>query len=531
MLVVELVDMAPADFGFTAVFPGFGLLADLFPEPFLVTWRLDGAHAHSDELPGFAVPADPFPGTIGVAPSEALLAAIRRREDELAARVGLDLSDFSPPPLPAHVADGLGLRPLRQRSEATSTCASSYGGARLFLPVHVPGALLSLGDCHYAQGDGEVCGSAIEIGAEVTIRVDVAHRPSWRPRFPMVEAPARPARRAIVTTGIPVTDASQNELLDLGLAARRALLEMIDFLETVHGVEREAAYALCSVAADLRIAQAVDLPNALVSLGSPARRVRALCQPGVADEQLSRRAPAEVEMRQPEVLVGRVDVAVRNVEPGDQRRDAARFERGRDRQRAARTHEDRRHPDRILEGSPGVGQSARAPARLEDASQYWLEIDADHGAWGSGRAEELAEEMFAAIREHGLAGARAASTGSARPARARPPPSAWEIRAPGRARRARARPTSAGRPGSQRQDCGAESTPPSARTSSPPARRRHDASSALRWVVPRAAARTTPSRAGYGREHLHEDVHRVQALTAEDAGVDVAAPVSTVTWK
>ena len=268
MLVVELVDMAPADFGFTAVFPGFGFLADLFPDPYLVTWRLDGAYARSDELPGFAVPADPFPGTIGVAPSEALLADIHRREDELAARVGLDLSDFSPPPVPPGAVDGLGLLPPREIG-GNLDLRQFVRGARLFLPVHVPGALLSLGDCHYAQGDGEVCGSAIEIGAQVTIRVDVVHQPSWRPRFPAVEAPARPAREAIVSTGIPVTDGNQNELLDIGLAARRALLEMIDFLETVHGVRREAAYALCSVAADLRIAQAVDLPNALVSLALP----------------------------------------------------------------------------------------------------------------------------------------------------------------------------------------------------------------------------------------------------------------------
>jgi formamidase len=268
VLIVELVDMAPAHFGFTAVFPGFGVLADLFPDPFLVAWRLDSTHARSGELPGFAVPADPFPGTIGVAPSEALLADIRRREDELAARVGLDLSDFSAPPVPAHAAKGLGLLPPREIG-GNLDLRQFVCGARMFLPVHVPGALLSLGDCHYAQGDGEVCGSAIEIGAQVTIRLDVVHRPSWRPRFPMVEAPARPARRAIVTTGIPVTDANQNELLDIGLAARRALLEMIEFLQEVHGLSREAAYALCSVAADLRIAQTVDLPNALVSLALP----------------------------------------------------------------------------------------------------------------------------------------------------------------------------------------------------------------------------------------------------------------------
>ncbi len=268
LLVVELVDMKPGSFGFSAVFPGFGVLADLFTEPFLVRWALDGSHARSDDLPGFAIPADPFPGTIGVAPSVELMEATRRREDELAARVGLDLSAFSPPPIPAHAAGGLGTLPPRETG-GNLDLSQFVRGARLFLPVHVPGALLSLGDCHFAQGAGEVCGSAIEIGADVTVRVDLVQAPSWRPRFPAVETAERPARKAFVTTGIPLTDEGANELMDIGLAARRALIELIDFLEAVHGLSREQAYVLASVAGELRIAQAVDLPNALVAMALP----------------------------------------------------------------------------------------------------------------------------------------------------------------------------------------------------------------------------------------------------------------------
>jgi formamidase len=268
LLVVELVDMEPGSFGFSAIFPGFGVLGDLFTEPFLVRWTLDGSHARSEDLPGFAIPADPFPGTIGLAPSVELMAAVRKREDELAARTGLDLSDFSPPPIPAAAADGLGTLPPREVG-GNLDLRQFVRGARLFLPVHAPGALLSLGDCHFAQGDGEVCGSAIEIGAQVTLRIDLVRAPSWRPRFPAVESPARPARKAFVTTGIPLTDAGDNELMDIGLAARRALLELIDFLEAVHGLTREQAYVLASVAGELRIAQAVDLPNALVSMALP----------------------------------------------------------------------------------------------------------------------------------------------------------------------------------------------------------------------------------------------------------------------
>jgi formamidase len=143
------------------------------------------------------------------------------------------------------------------------------GGSRVFFPVHVPGALLSLGDIHFAQGEGEVCGSAIETGADVTLRLDVVGSPSWRPRFPAFEsAPERP-RSYVATSGVSVTDAGRQELMDVGLAARQALIETIEYLTATYGFEREAAYVLASVAGELRISQVVDLPNALVSLLLP----------------------------------------------------------------------------------------------------------------------------------------------------------------------------------------------------------------------------------------------------------------------
>jgi formamidase len=264
VLVVELLDVEPADFGFSAIFPGFGLLADVIPGPYLVTWELDGRHARSAELPGVAVPGRPFPGTIGVAPSRDLLDRVRDREEALSQRSGLDLAAFSPPAVPAGAADGLGTLPPREiggNVDIRHLCA----GSRLLLPVHVPGALLSLGDMHFAQGEGEVCGSAIEIGARVTLRLDVVSSPAWTPRFPAFETAAEPQRRYFATTGIPVADDGRNELLDLTLASRRAVLELIDYLAAAYGYTREAAYILASVAAELRISQLVDLPNALVS--------------------------------------------------------------------------------------------------------------------------------------------------------------------------------------------------------------------------------------------------------------------------
>lgn len=264
LLAVEIVDIVPASFGFSAVIPGFGVLADVFPNPYLVTWEIDGSHARSSALPGVAVPAAPFPGTIGVAPSHELIAEATRREDELFGRLGLDLSAFSPPPIPSHVGDGLGLLPPRENGGNMDVRHVGIG-SRILFPVHVPGALLSLGDMHFAQGEGEVCGTAIEIGASVTLRVDVVSKPRWTPRFPIYETGPQPARRYLGTTGISLADDDSNELLDLGLATRRALLELIDYLVVTYGFEREAAYILASVAAELRISAAVDIPNALVS--------------------------------------------------------------------------------------------------------------------------------------------------------------------------------------------------------------------------------------------------------------------------
>ena len=102
-------------------------------------------------------------------------------------------------------------------------------------------------------------GTAIEIAGAMTVRLGLAER-DWRPTFPTYETPARPGRRSFATTGLPVESA-----MDLNDATRRALLEMIDYLEAERGFERPAAYALCSVCVDLRLSEVVDVPYPLVS--------------------------------------------------------------------------------------------------------------------------------------------------------------------------------------------------------------------------------------------------------------------------
>lgn len=259
VLAVEFLAFEPADVGVTCVIPGFGFLADEFPEPYVVGWDIADGVARSPRLPGVAVPEEMFAGVVGVAPSNEQLAATRARERAIGDAGGLVAADLPGSALPPEAAGGLRTIPPRELG-GNLDIRQLVAGSRLLLPVSVPGALLSIGDLHYAQGDGEVCGTAIEVAGAVTVRLGLDKSPRWRPRYPAYETPGRRERRCFATTGIPI-DAP----MDLTAAARAALLEMIACLETTYGFERAAAYALCSVAVDLRVSEAVDVPYPLVS--------------------------------------------------------------------------------------------------------------------------------------------------------------------------------------------------------------------------------------------------------------------------
>lgn len=223
-LVVEILDITPGDWGWTASIPGFGLLADLFPGPELVVSR---PSAEGVELfPGLVVPVVPFIGTIGVAPAAE--------------------GDF---PLVPPSAQG-GNMDIRHITK----------GAKLHLPIAIPGALLSAGDTHAAQGDGEVCGTAVEVDAEVTLRLSLEkgrHRET-----PFLESAAQAARtgEALVTTGIGP---------DLFAAARQATIAMVEEVVRRTTLSDVGAYLLASVAADLHISEIVDAPNWVVSMHLP----------------------------------------------------------------------------------------------------------------------------------------------------------------------------------------------------------------------------------------------------------------------
>jgi formamidase len=276
VLVVTPRRIEPDRFGTTAVIPGFGLLGDLFPEPYLVRWRIEDGVARSAELPGIAIRGRPFLGCVAVAPSPELFADAARREKALADRGAVVLGPQPRSAIPKqepYASQALRTIPPRENG-GNLDVAQAREGSRLLLPVHVPGALLSVGDLHFAQGEGEVCGTAIEIAGTVTLEVSVrkAETLRWRPRFPAIEytqTGSSTERACLETMGIPLTDEGENGSMDATLAARRALLELIDWLEAERGLTREQGYVLASVAADLRVAEVVNVPNVLVTCRLP----------------------------------------------------------------------------------------------------------------------------------------------------------------------------------------------------------------------------------------------------------------------
>jgi formamidase len=257
VLEIEFLSFESDDFGTTAVIPGFGFLADVFPDPYLVKWDIGDGLARSPELPGVAVPEALFAGVVGVAPSAERLEQYRRREErlrDLGQAVADPFPESAKPPTASH-----GIRTIPPRETGGNMDARQLvAGSKLWLPVDVPGALFSIGDLHFAQGDGEVCGTAIEVAGSATVRFAVHEGPA--PAFPAFETPGEAPRRSFATTGIPVDTG-----MSLDAAARAALVEMIAHLERMYGFERPAAYALCSVCVDLRIAEVVDVPYPLVS--------------------------------------------------------------------------------------------------------------------------------------------------------------------------------------------------------------------------------------------------------------------------
>ena len=254
--------------------PGLGFLRDVFTEPFLVHWQIADGWATSAQIPGVRIPGAPFMGVSAVAPSAAKLAEWTAREQRVIEKGG-----FAFPPDPAGAVPSgpcgiAGLRTLPPRENGGNFDAKQLTkDAKLFLPVYQPGALFSTGDGHFAQGDGEVCVTAVEMGATAVVRFKVHKGLAERRKFvapvfsretyfadPRFAAP----ERFLAVMGMPINNAGDIEAENLTLACRNAVLNMIELLQE-RGFSREQAYIICSVAVDLRISNVVDVPNYVVS--------------------------------------------------------------------------------------------------------------------------------------------------------------------------------------------------------------------------------------------------------------------------
>lgn len=203
-LKVTVIDVVPADRGVAVTVPGEGLLGDQVKEPSTkIIPIMDGFCRFA----GQDLPVKAMIGVIGVAPDE-------------------------------------GIYPTGTpwRHGGNMDTSSIGPGAVLYLPVSQAGALLALGDCHAAMGDGEICCSGCEVSATVTLEIDVVKGASWG--WPLVE---RDGELAVVVSGD-----------DVGSALKEAADEAVKALAKARGLSWEESYVLASLAMDLRVSQLVD---------------------------------------------------------------------------------------------------------------------------------------------------------------------------------------------------------------------------------------------------------------------------------
>ena len=216
LLEIEYLDIVPERYGWTRFAPGGGFLPDLFDHYFVAHWDITPEYATSPQLPGVRIPNGAFMGTAGVAPSHEQLRKWTAREAELLARGGRVMPPTPADAVPAQgkvASEGLRTIPPRENC-GNADVKQLTKGSKLFVPVAVDGALYSVGDGHFAQGDAECCVTAIEMGATAVVRFRMhkgeakAKNIVW-PRFshPGFFQPPEGGmpRNFIATMGMPIT--------------------------------------------------------------------------------------------------------------------------------------------------------------------------------------------------------------------------------------------------------------------------------------------------------------------------------------
>ncbi|WP_204102432.1 MULTISPECIES: formamidase [Spirulina sp. CCY15215] len=302
ILVVDLLDIGalPGDeWGFTGIFAqenGGGFLTDHFPNAAKACWDLQGIYASSRHIPGVRFAGITHPGLIGCAPSQKLLETWNARERALVEKGANDglpvwkpkMTPYAALPNPENAILGTlkGADFDRVAGEAARTVPPrEHGGncdiknlskgSRIYFPVYVDGAKLSMGDIHFSQGDGEIsfCG-AIEMSGYIDLHVDIIK--GGMEKYSMINPIFKPGpvephySEYLIFEGISVDEfTGEQYYLDAHVAYRRACLNAIEYLKKF-GFTGEQAYLLLSCApVEGRISGIVDIPNACCTLALP----------------------------------------------------------------------------------------------------------------------------------------------------------------------------------------------------------------------------------------------------------------------
>lgn len=218
VLAVTMHKINVGNWGWSAIFPGFGYLADTYSEPYLKTFKIDSVEKMIHFSDKIKIPTRPFAGVMGVAPdTDSLLSTIPPRAN------GGNMDD-----------------------------PNIVEGTTVYFPVFVEGALFSIGDAHAVQGMGEVSGTAVESPMRFVFELKLLKGKKLYLNEPQYETDDYYAVTAFGTT--------------LDEATKKAVQYMIEYLVIEHGLSEEDAYMLCSLAGDLKIAEVVDVPNMLVTM-------------------------------------------------------------------------------------------------------------------------------------------------------------------------------------------------------------------------------------------------------------------------
>ncbi|WP_329100442.1 acetamidase/formamidase family protein [Micromonospora sp. NBC_01699] len=302
LLIVDILDVAPLPqedsgplagqgWGYTGIFArqnGGGFLTDQFPDAYKAIWDFTGQQATSRHIPGVSFVGITHPGMIGTAPSAELLARWNAREGALRATDPNRVPPLALPPEPQDAILGslTGADFDRVAAEAARTAPPRENGgnqdiknltkgSRVFYPVFVPGANLSMGDLHFSQGDGEItfCG-AIEMGGILDLHVDLIKggMQTYGVTENAIFMPGNVSPQYsqwLAFSGTSVTLDGEQRYLDSQLAYQRACLHAIDYL-TKFGYSPEQAYLILGAAPiEGRFSGVVDIPNSCATVYLP----------------------------------------------------------------------------------------------------------------------------------------------------------------------------------------------------------------------------------------------------------------------